>query len=65
MTTCCVYAMCTSALVNGCEWFIQHGIYLFVLKVCRGEKACEKMFVLFVCELVRRVEGCGCMSNSE
>lgn len=23
-TTCCVYAMCTSALVNGCEWFIQY-----------------------------------------
>lgn len=26
------YAMCTSALVNGCEWFIQYSICLFVLK---------------------------------
>lgn len=28
MTTCCVYAMCTSALVNDCEWFIQYRICL-------------------------------------
>lgn len=28
----CVFAMCTSALVNGCEWFIQYTMCLFVLK---------------------------------
>lgn len=33
MTTCCVYAMCTSVLVNDCEWFLQYSIFLFVLEV--------------------------------
>lgn len=51
MTTCCVYAMCTSALVNGWKWFIQSSMCLFVLKE-REKKACEKTFVLYVCELV-------------
>lgn len=41
MTTCCVDAMCTSALVNAWTWFTQPGI-LYVCLRMRGRFHCTR-----------------------
>lgn len=60
MLCLCHVHICTCELL----WVVYTMRYMFVLKVWR-KKACEKMFVLYVCELVWSEEGCGRMSNCE
>lgn len=62
VTTCCVYAMYTSALVNGCERFIQYS-KLYVCVESMWKDVCT--VCVFVWERVWSVEGCGHMSNCE
>lgn len=40
MTTCCVYAMCTSALVNGWKWFIPFSVRICVERLTKGKESC-------------------------